>query len=47
MLVKFVKTLLLDGFDINQFSQMFDAFFPFYQKEIECYNEIVIKVNFI
>ena len=26
MLVKFVKTLLLDGFDINQFSQIFDAF---------------------
>ena len=41
MLAKFAKTTL----DINQFSQIFDAFFLSYQNETECNNKIVIKVN--
>ena len=29
----------------DQFLQTFDAFFPFYQNEAECNNEILIKVK--
>ena len=41
MLAKFAKNTL----DINQFLQIFDAFFLSYQNETECNNKIVIKVN--
>ena len=45
-LLNSLKPQLLDRFDINQFLQIFDAFFPYYRNETECNNEIVIKVNF-